>query len=103
MNALDILSEGYYDDFRSSLDNALAMAHAKGITSISVDKLVSMLYRMGYSTTKDAIESELSNSVWVTTMDGSNIGIGDQPADMTADQSRDRVEDLASTAAGKVR
>lgn len=104
MRATDILCENYYSDFRMAVDNILAMASGRGISSISIPKLVQALNNMGYNSTPASIEAELSNSPWVSSMSANSVEINSNNTDTTDENDSEKhVKDLADAATKKMK
>lgn len=108
MKVSEILKEGYIDDLTADLDNILANAKARGLSSVKTDQVVKTLIDMGYSVDKSSIFSALSLSPFAHNANSDIVNLspdGDVPEDETKDfdqeESAEAVRGMALDAANK--
>jgi hypothetical protein len=99
MKASEILRENTADQLLSTINDLLASNVAKGVTTVSVAKLVNVLQGMGHNATEEGILSVINNSPFVKSAQGDNVDIGEEPslAD-TGENSGDQVDSMADSA-----
>lgn len=87
-----ILSEGYYGELMTAVQDLLSRYMAKDIKEINTEKFKSLLAKQGYVTSTDELIQAVDQSGFASSVDAEKIvPKGELPADMNTDaeQSRD--------------